>query len=67
MVVSDSLRYADLFGALQKAETTLGRKVKPSVMTVAQWRTKRSQADSFVARVAAGPRVFVIGSEDDLG
>ena len=67
MVVSDSLRYADLFESLQKAETALGRKVNPTVMTLAQWRAKRSQADSFAARVAAGPRVFVIGSDDDLG
>jgi len=67
MVVSDSLRYADLFEALQKAEAHLGRKVNPTVTTLAQWRTKRSQGDSFAARVAAGPRVFVIGSEDDLG
>jgi predicted nucleotidyltransferase len=67
MVVSDSLRYADLFESLQKAETALGRKVNPTVMTLAPWRAKGSQADSFAARVAAGPRVFVIGSDDDLG
>jgi predicted nucleotidyltransferase len=67
MVLSDSLRYADLFEALQEAEATLGRKVSPTVMTRGQWRTKRSQEDSFAARVAAGPRVFVLGSEDDLG
>ena len=35
-------------------------------MTAAQWRTKRARADSFVARVAGQPRVFVIGSDDDL-
>ncbi len=67
IVLSDSLRYVDLFEALQTAEATLGRKVSPTVMTPAQWRTKRSRQDSFAARVAAGPRVFVIGSEDDLG
>ncbi len=67
MVVSDSLRYADLFETLQKAEARLGRTINPTVMTAAQWRAKRARADSFAARVAAGPRVFVVGSEDDLG
>jgi hypothetical protein len=67
MVVSDSLRHADLFEALQKAEVGLGRTINPTLMTAAQWRAKRARADSFAARVAAGPRVFVIGSEDDLG
>jgi len=67
MVISDSLRYADLFGALQSAEATLGRKVNPTVMTLAQWRTKRGGRDSFAARVAAQPRIMVAGSGDDLG
>ena len=66
MVVSDSLRYADLFETLQAAEAMLGRTVNPTVMTLAQWRAKRARADSFAARVSAQPRVFVIGSDDDL-
>ena len=37
MVLSDSLRYADLFEGLQEAEAALGRKVNPTVMTLAQW------------------------------
>ena len=67
MVISDSLRYSDLFEALQAAEAVLGRTVNPTVMTVAQWRAKRARADSFAARVARQSRVFVIGSDDDLG
>ena len=67
MVISDSLRYSDLFEALQAAEAVLGRTVNPTVMTLAQWRAKRARADSFAARVAGQSRVFVIGSDDDLG
>ena len=67
MVISDSLRYSDLFEALQEAEAVLGRAINPTVMTVAQWRAKRARADSFAARVAGQERVFVIGSDDDLG
>jgi predicted nucleotidyltransferase len=66
MVLSDSLRYADLFEALQAAEATLGRTINPTVMTVAQWRAKRARTDSFAARVASQSRVFVIGSDDEL-
>jgi predicted nucleotidyltransferase len=67
MVVSDSLRYSDLFEALQAAESVLGRTINPTVMTVAQWRAKRAKGDSFASRVAGQTRVFVIGSDDDLG
>ena len=58
--LSDSLRYADLFEARRGAEAVLGRTINPTVMTAAQWRTKRARADSFAARVASQPRVFVI-------
>lgn len=67
MVVSDSLGYSDLFESLQSAEAVLGRAINPTVVTVAQWRAKRARAGSFAARVAAQPRVFVLGSDDDLG
>ena len=66
LVISDSLRYPDLFESLQAAESVLARKVNPTVMTAAEWRSKRKRANSFAARVAAQPRVLVIGSDDDL-
>jgi predicted nucleotidyltransferase len=66
MVISDRLRYPDLFEALHAAETVLARRVTPSVMSLAEWRTKRAVKDSFAARVSSQPRLFVIGSDDDL-
>ena len=54
------------FEALQGAEEALARRVHPTVMTVADWRAKRSRRDSFAARVAGQPKLFVIGSDDDL-
>jgi predicted nucleotidyltransferase len=66
MVVSDSLSYSDVFDALQRTESAPGRPVNPTVMSIRDWQAKRSRKDSFVARVAAQPRLFVIGSERDL-
>jgi len=66
MVISDALRYADLFEALQAAEARLARPINPTVMSVADWRAKRAEEDSFAARLAAQPKLFVIGSDDDL-
>jgi len=66
MVISDTLRYPDLFQTLQKAEAVLARTVNPTVLAVAEWRAKSARKDSFVSRVAAQPKLFVIGSDDDL-
>lgn len=65
MVIADKLDYADVFSALQIVEAELGRTVNPNVMTLAEWRRKLKQA-GFVSRIASQPRLFVIGSDDDL-
>lgn len=67
MVIADDLDYATLTAALAAAEESLARPVNPNLMTPAEWRRKRAEADSFAARIAAQPKVFVIGSEDELG
>jgi predicted nucleotidyltransferase len=66
MVVSDRLDHAELFEILQPVENVLARRVNPTVMSHKEWRTKRRDASSFAARVAGGPRLFVIGTDDDL-
>jgi predicted nucleotidyltransferase len=65
MVIADKLDYADVFAALQRVEAELGRTVNPNVMTFAEWKRKRDQA-GFVSRIAGQPRLFVIGTDDDL-
>lgn len=66
MVIADGLDYADVYSALQSVEARLGRTVNPNVMALAEWRRKRGDR-GFVARVANEPRLFVIGSDDELG
>jgi predicted nucleotidyltransferase len=67
MVISDRLHHADLFELLQPVEGVLARRVNPTVMSRREWRRKRSDPDSFAARVAAGPRLLVIGTDSDIG
>jgi predicted nucleotidyltransferase len=66
MVISDTLRYPDVFQIVQKAEAVLARTVNPTVLTLAEWRAKSVRRDSFGSRVAAQPKLFVIGSDNDL-
>jgi len=66
LVLSDSVDYADVFGALQSAETKLGRTVNPTVYTPANWRRKRNEGNAFVVKVGRQPKVFLIGTEEDL-
>lgn len=67
MVITDELDYAALYAALSEAEAALSRPINPNLLSRAEWQRKRTESDSFVARIAAQPRIFVIGSEDGLG
>lgn len=66
LVLSDSVDYADVFSALQSAEAKLGRTVNPTVYTAANWRRKQKEGNAFVVKVAAQPKVFLLGTEEDL-
>jgi predicted nucleotidyltransferase len=66
MVISDELTYPDVFAAVQSAEGVLGRAVNPTVMTRDEWQREVGRKGSFAARIAAQPRLWVIGSPDDF-
>jgi predicted nucleotidyltransferase len=66
LIVSDELTYPEAYEALLEAERVIGRPMNPVVMTRAEWTRKRSAADSFVKRIAAQPKLFVIGDEHAL-
>jgi predicted nucleotidyltransferase len=65
MVVSDDLTYADVFGALE-TDTKLGRAVNPTVYSRKDLAKRAKEGNAFVTRVLAQPKVWVIGTEDDL-
>ena len=66
MVISDSLTYGEVFGALERAVKTIGRHVSPTVYTVAEFSKRTREENAFLARVLEQPKVWIIGSEHDL-
>ena len=66
LIISLELGYADVFGALESATTTLGRKINPTLYTPADV-AKRIQSDNaFVTRVWQQPKIWLVGSEEQL-
>lgn len=66
MIVSDALTYADVMGALHPLMEGLGREVNPTLYTRAELRKRIKDANSFITRVLAGPKLWLIGNDDDL-
>jgi predicted nucleotidyltransferase len=66
MIISDSLTYGEVFGALERVTRAVGRKVNPTVYTVAEFSKRARTENAFVTRVLEQPKLWVIGSEHDL-
>jgi prevent-host-death family protein len=66
MVIGDDLNYSDLYTAAQDVELKLGRKVSPTFLAPADWRRKASQKGTFVQKLGALPKIFIVGSEKDF-
>lgn len=66
MVISDSLTYAEVFGALEPAIGTLARPVNPSVYTRRELAKRVDGGNVFIKRVLTQPKLWLIGGDDDL-
>ena len=66
LIVSTGLGYADVFGTLESATATLGRKVNPTLYTPAEMTKRMSHDNAFVSRVLQQPKIWLIGNEEQL-
>lgn len=59
--------FEEVVGSLLPLRERLGREVNPVVMSRREFTAQRKRKDRFLARVLAEPKLFVIGSADELG
>jgi len=67
MIIADHLTYQDLFDVLEEASARLGRKIAPTIYSSKELAERRAQDSAFVTRVLAQSKLWLIGSERDLG
>lgn len=66
MIVSDKLTYADVYAALETCSARLDRAVNPTVYSRRELARRVKEGNAFLTRVLEQPKVWVIGTEDDL-
>jgi predicted nucleotidyltransferase len=66
MVIGKDLDYSGLYSALQDAERKLSRKVSPTFLSPKDWNRKAAEKGSFINKISAQPKIFVLGSAKDL-
>lgn len=57
----------DVVAALYPCQEILRREINPSVYARAEFRRKAREKGAFIARVLAGPKLFLLGGADELG
>lgn len=65
-IVGD-VRRAELAAPLRSAARALGREINPGIYTRAEFDKKLGSGDRFLRAVLDKPKLFVLGTEDDLG
>jgi DNA-binding transcriptional ArsR family regulator len=66
LIVGD-VTLADILPAVRAAESRLAREVNPSVYPVKEFRDKVKHGTPFLKRILAGPKLFVVGDDRELG
>ena len=66
LVVVGEIGMRRLSTLLTGCEERIGRPINPHTFRVDEFRKRASKNDHFVSRLLSSPKVFVIGSEDEL-
>ena len=66
MVVGDDITYSDLYSGLEQAEKILSRPINPTILDIAEWRSRRAKKNAFIRKIWDQPKIFIFGSEADL-
>jgi predicted nucleotidyltransferase/DNA-binding HxlR family transcriptional regulator len=66
LMVIGRLGLRDLSGLLSGVEEKIGREVNPHVMSENEFRSRLKAKEHFMSSVLKGPKIFLIGSENDL-
>lgn len=66
MLIAESLSYHQVFTVLAAIEGQLGRTLSPTLYTPAEFQAKLAADNHFLKRIVEQPKLFLIGTPDDL-
>ena len=66
IIAIGDIDFAGIVNALYPAQGALRREVNPKVFTAAEWRAKLASQSGFLVDVLNKPKIFLIGTQDDL-
>jgi predicted nucleotidyltransferase len=67
VIVVGQLKFSDLVNALYPAQEIIQREINPKLFSDSEWQAALEQKNAFIKDVLTGPKLFIIGDENDLG
>jgi predicted nucleotidyltransferase len=67
VMIVGRVKFAEAVLALSSVEEILRRQVNPHVYSSREFKTKFPGQEPYLARVVEGPKIYLIGTDDDLG
>jgi predicted nucleotidyltransferase len=66
LMIIGTADFDDVVSRLASAQAQLRREINPSIYPAKEWRTKLAAGNHFLNDVAKAPKLFIIGSENEL-
>lgn len=66
LILVGDIGFGEAVKLLHASQRVLGREINPKVYSLKEWAAKRAAPDGFLRDVLGKPKIFVIGSEDEL-
>ena len=66
LMVFGTASFGEVVNAVYEAQAAIGREINPKVMKREEWQAKRSAGQAFLNEVMHKPKLFILGTADDL-
>lgn len=66
LMVIGTIGLRSLSGRLAGGSEQIGREINPHVLSIEEFRRRKQNGNHFLSNVIASPKLFIIGSENDL-
>lgn len=66
LMVIGTASFGEVVNAVYEAQAAIGREINPKVMKREEWQAKRSAGQAFLNEVMHKPKLFILGTADDL-
>jgi len=67
VIIIGDLDFGEAVNLLYEAQTTLHREINPKIFGIEEWQKKLEAKSPFVLDVLSKPKIFLIGTQHDLG